>query len=84
MLGLKCKGWWPQIGFWVKLGDWGIDFDQKTVYLATGGDGDDDDGGGDGDGVDGDGDDDEDSEVSVCLVQILVQLHSLPDVKDDL
>ena len=82
MLGLKCKGWWPQIGFWVKLGDWGIDFDQKTVYLATGGDGDDDDGGGD--GVDGDGDDDEDSEVSVCLVQILVQLHSLPDVKDDL
>ena len=61
----------------MKLGDWGIDFDQKTVYLATGGDGDDDDGG-------GDGDDDEDSEVSVCLVQILVQLHSLPDVKDDL
>ena len=75
----------------MKLGDWGIDFDQKTVYLATGGDGDDDDGGGDDDdgggdddGVDGDGDDDEDSEVSVCLVQILVQLHSLPDVKDDL
>ena len=48
----------------MKLGDWGIDFDQKTVYLATGGDGDDDDGGGDGDGVDGDGDDDEDS---VCV-----------------